>query len=189
MKIFYFFLVFFTFFLFSETKSLEIKILATVNNQTISNYDFFVEIKTQELLNNKIINEFQHKQILRQMIDELIKKVETDNNNITADKNILKIKYNEILAKYPDEVKIDNQIKQNIKFKIENSIKWNNLILTKYRTKIALNKNEIDQIIKSQNLSEEEREKITILEKNKKLSVFSKTHFNQIKKKYFVKYF
>ena len=187
MKIFYSFILIFSLFSFVETKSLEIKILATVNNQAISNYDLFIEVKSQELLNNRTINKSQYRQILKQMIDEVIRESEIKKNNISADKKAVNVKINEILSKFSDEIKLDDHIKSNIKSKIENSIKWNNLILIKFRNKIEINTSEIDQIIKSKGLNEQEKDRITMLEKNKKLQVFSKTYFNEVKKKYFVK--
>ena len=96
MKIFHFFILFFFLFSFSEIKSLEIKVLATVNNQAISNYDLFIEVKSQELLNNRIINQSQHRQILQQMIDETIRESEVKKNNIIADKKKVNVKINEI---------------------------------------------------------------------------------------------
>ena len=170
-----------------DLSSGEIRILAVINNQIISNYDLFIEIKSQELINNRAIEKSQHKQILKQMIDEKIKENEVKKNNISADKKFVDIKTNEILSQFSDETKLDNHIKSNIKSKIENSIKWNNLILTKFRNKIAINTNEIDQIIKSKDLNEQEKDRISILEKNKKLQVFSQTYFNEVKKKYFTK--
>ena len=187
MKISHFFIFFFTLFSFVETKSLEIKVLAAINNQVITNYDLFIEIKSQQLLNNRTINKFQHGQILRQMVDETIKESEVKKNNISADKKIVNNKMNEILSQFSNETKLDDQIRSNIKSKIENAIKWNNLVLIKYRNKIEINTNEIDQIIKSKDLSEQEKDRIIMLEKNKKLQVFSKTFFNETKKKYFVK--
>ena len=187
MKIFHFFLLFIILFSFEKIQGLEIKVLATVNNQTISNYDLFIEVKSQELLNNRAINKSQHRQILQQMIDETIRESEVTKNNITADKKTVNDKINEILSKFSNEIKLDDQIKSNIKSKIENSIKWNNLILIKFRNKIEINTNEIDQIIKSKDLNEQEKDRITILEKNKKLQVFSKTYFNEVKKQYFIK--
>jgi len=187
MKIFHSFIFSFILFSFVETKSLEIKLLATVNNQTISNYDLFIEVKSQELLNNRTIDKSQHRQVLQQMIDETIRKSEIKKNNISADKKVVSDKINEILSQFSDKTKLDDQIKSNIKSKVENSIKWNNLILIKFRNKIEINTNEIDQIIKSKDLNKQDKQKITILEKNKKLQVFSKTYFNEVKKKYFVK--
>lgn len=187
MKIIHSFVFFFIVFSLVETKSIEIKVLATVNNQAISNYDLFIEIKSQELLSNRAINKSQHRQILQQMIDETIRESEVKKDNITADKKTVNVKINEILSQFSNEIKLDDQIKSNIKSKIENSIKWNNLILIKFRNKIEINTNEIDQIIKSKDLSEQEKDRITMLEKNKKLQVFSKTYFNEVKKQYFIK--
>ena len=187
MKIFHSFVIFFILFSFEKIQGLEIKVLATINNQAISNYDLFIEINSQEILNNRAINKSQHRQILQRMIDEKIKESEVEKNNITADKKAVNIKINEILSQFSDEVKLDDQIRSNIKSKIENSIKWNNLILIKFRDKIEINTNEINQIIKSKNLKEQEKDRIALLEKNKKLQVFSKTYFNELKKKYFIK--
>ena len=97
MKISHFFIFFFTLFSFVETKSLEIKVLAAINNQVITNYDLFIEIKSQQLLNNRTINKSQHGQILRQMIDETIKESEVKKNNISADIKAVNDKLNEIL--------------------------------------------------------------------------------------------
>jgi hypothetical protein len=187
MKIFHFFILSFILFSFEKIQGLEIKVLATVNNKVISNYDLFIEVRSLELLNNKTVNKSQYRQILQQMIDELIKENEVKKNNISVDRKAVEIKMNEILSQFSDKTKLDDQIKSNIKSKIENSIKWNNLILIKFRNKIEVNTNEIDQIIKSKDLNEQEKDRITILEKNKKLQVFSKTYFNEVKKKYFLK--
>ena len=65
MKILYSFVLFFILFSSIDTKSFEIKALAKVNSQVISNYDLFVEIKLQELLNNRSINKSRHRQILQ----------------------------------------------------------------------------------------------------------------------------
>jgi len=187
MKIFHSFIIFFILFSFTEIKSLDIKVLATVNNQPISNYDLFIEVKSLELLNNKTINKSQHRQILQQMIDEVIKEIEIKDNNVSANKKDINLKMNEILSQFSDEIKLDDQIEHNIRSKIENSLKWNNLILMKFRNKIEINTNEIDQIIKSKNLNEQEEKQFITFERNKKLQAFSKTHFNEIKKKYFIK--
>ena len=58
----------------------------------------------------------------------------------------------------------------------------------KYSQQLYVNTDEINQIIKSKNLKEEDREKIISIEKNKKLNIYSKTFFNQIKVKYLIKY-
>ena len=187
MKIFHSFIIFFILFSSLKSKSIEIKVLATVNNQVITNYDLFIEIKSQEILNNNAINKSQHRQILQQMIAETIRESEVKKNNITADKKAVNVKINEILSQFSNKIKLDDPIRSNIKSKIENSIKWNNLILIKFRNKIEINRNEIDQIIKSKDLNEQDKDRITILEKNKKLQAFSKTYFNEVKKKYFIK--
>ena len=187
MKVFRSFIIFFILFSSVETKGFEIKAFAKVNTQVISNYDLFIEIKLQELLNNRPVNKSQHRQILQQLIDEAIKKSEVKKNNITANEKAVNVQINEILSKYSDEIKLDDQIKSSIKSKIETSMKWNNLILRKFRNKIEINTNEIEQIIKSKDLNEQEKDRIAMSEKNKKLQVFSKTYFNEVKKKYFIK--
>jgi len=187
MKSLHSFIFFFVLFSFFETKSLEIKVLASVDNQAITNYDLFVEVKTQELIDGRTINSSQHRLILQQMIDEAIKENEIKRNNIKSNNKDVNVKMNEILSQFSDKNKLDNQIKSNIKSKIENSIKWNNLILKKFRNKIEINTNEIDQIIRSKDLDGQEKEKVAILEKSKKLQVYSKTYFNEVKKKYLVK--
>ena len=49
--------------------------------------------------------------------------------------------------------------------------------------------NEIEEIMKSKNINDKNMDQITVIEKNKKLNVFSKVYFNEIKKKYFIQYY
>lgn len=183
-KVFFFFI-----FLTLNVNSAEIKILASINNQSITNYDLFYEIKLQELLNNTKINISQHNLVLQQIIEETIKKIEVNNMNIAADDKQVSERFKKILSGLPKEIEISEEIKTNIKNKIKNSIKWNNLILSKYRNKIEVNTNEIEEIMKSKNINDKNMDQITVIEKNKKLNVFSKVYFNEIKKKYFIQYY
>ena len=170
---------------FSNAK--EIRVLATVNNQSITNYDLLIEIQTIEFLNDIKISNQQHSMILQQIINNKIKEIEIQNYKLNINEELVNKNIEEIIKK--KNKTINNGIKINLKnnFKIQES--WNKLINLKYSNKLSINVNEIDQIIISKNLKEKDRNKIINIEKNKKLNIYSKTFFNEIKIKYLVKLF
>ena len=170
---------------FSNAK--EIRVLATINNQSITNYDLLIEIQTIEFLNDIKISNQQHSMILQQIVNNKIKEIEIQTYKLNINEELVNKKIEEIIKK--KNKTINNEIKINLKnnFKIQES--WNRLINLKYSNKLSINVNEIDQIIISKNLKEKDRNKIINIEKNKKLNIYSKTFFNEIKIKYLVKLF
>ena len=189
MKIFKICIIFLLIFLLEKnSKSIEIKNLASINNETITNIDLLQEIKIREILENAKITKSDHALILQQMIGDKIKKIETDYNNIKISNTLLiNQKYNQIRNTKLKEKKVSPSFKKAIIIKIENNYKWNQLISLKYKSKLAINVDEVDEIMKSKKIPEDKRDQIIKIEKSKKLNIFSKTHFNKIKKKYLVR--
>ena len=189
MKIFKISFIFLLIFLLEKnSKSIEIKNLASINNETITNIDLLQEIKIREILENAKITKSDHALILQQMIGDKIKKIETDYNNIKISNTLLiNQKYNQIRNTKLKEKKVSPSFKKAIIIKIENNYKWNQLISLKYKSKLAINVDEVDEIMKSKKIPEDKRDQIIKIEKSKKLNIFSKTHFNKIKKKYLVR--
>ena len=170
----------------TQVSTQEFRPLVTINNRIITNYDLLLEIKTLEFLNDVKINDKQQPIILQQMINEKIKEIELKNYKLSVSDTLISKKLNLSLQK--KNKLITKDIKDNIKNKIILQDKWNRLINLKYSQQLYVNTDEINQIIKSKNLKEKDREKIISIEKNKKLNIYSKTFFNQIKVKYLRKY-
>ena len=170
----------------TQVSTQEFRPLVTINNRIITNYDLLLEIKTLEFLNDVKINDKQQPIILQQMINEKIKEIELKNYKLSVSDTLISKKLNLSLQK--KNKLITKDIKDNIKNKIILQDKWNRLINLKYSQQLYVNTDEINQIIKSKNLKEKDREKIISIEKNKKLNIYSKTFFNQIKVKYLIKY-
>ena len=139
-----------------------------------------------ELLENRKIDSKEHQIILKRLINEKIQELEVNNFNINIDKKEINKLYNSQISLIKNNIK-NKEIERNLKKKIEKSMKWKNIIFNKYKNKLNININEINEIVKNKNLSEDESENIILLEKNKKFNVFSNIYFNEIKKKYYIK--
>lgn len=176
--IYFFFLILF---LPSKVHSDNFKILAIVENSIITSYDLFIEIKMLEKIKGSEIKKNQYNLILAQLINDQIKSIEISNHKLSVnlaevDKRIDKL--------VPDDqfVEIRNRLKE--KLLIEK--KWNTLINMKYKNNLKINMNEID--ILTNNKSNANKENLIKLEIQKKFNSFSESYFNEIKKKYFIKY-
>ena len=73
---------------------------------------------------------------------------------------------------------------------------WNALIAKKYSWKVNINMNEIDQKLKNTKEKTDDqrkllatKEELIMIEKNKKLSIYSNNHLEQIKKRSLIKFF
>ena len=139
-----------------------------------------------ELLENRKIDSKEHQIILKRLINEKIQELEVNKFNINIDKKEINKLYNSQISLIKNNIK-NKEIERNLKKKIEKSMKWKNIIFNKYKNKLNININEINEIVKNKNLSEDESENIILLEKNKKFNVFSNIYFNEIKKKYYIK--
>ena len=184
-KIFVFVLLFFN--LENSSNSVEIKNLASINNKSITNVDLIQEIKIMELLENIKIKKNDHSFVLQKMIRDKIKAIEIEKNKISIPEKSITNQYDFLKKNKLKEKKIPKELEKLIMLKIENTYKWNKLVNSIYSNKLAINIDEIEEIMKSQKIPENKRNQIIKIEKNKKLNTFSKTHFNKIKKKYLVK--
>jgi len=188
LRIFFFTIIIYNFsynILNAENNKFDINILAKVDNEIITSYDLFLEKKTLELLNNNKINSSQHQILLEKLINERIRYIESKKNNIKIEEKKVEEIYVSILAKIKEK-NIQTEIKKRIKEKIMIDENWKKLIFFKYGNKIEININEIEDKFKLQKLDLEKRENIINFEKNQKMNVFSKTYFNEIKRKYFI---
>tara|TARA_B100001029_G_C15039183_1_gene442344 strand:+ start:672 stop:1322 length:651 start_codon:yes stop_codon:yes gene_type:complete len=197
------------FFLFLSTEKVFSKInnsiIITVGNNPITRLDLFNEIKTIAILSNIQINESNQEKVRNLAIQSLIKKtikaneikklgIENFNRKdlenliisttkrLGTDKNGLRLMLDKNGLKYEDLIK---------KFEID--LKWNTMIFKIYQNKISLNTVEIENKINLElkNLGEgpNTKEKIELLkkrivrqEKNKKLKMFSNSHYSNLER-------
>ena len=195
-KIFLFFFLILT----AETLSKEItnKTKIQVGNEIITEHDilieknwlFFINSENKNNISANIIEEIAQ----NSLIAEKIKKLETDNFKVNADKREVDNElFNFLKTQNLSEDKVYNftksfKIKENyLREKVELEIKWKNLIRSIYSGRINVNVTEIDQQIQKNNIPLKERENIIAAEKNKILNSFLSNHLEISKKKYLIK--
>ncbi len=194
--------LFLFFFLITHSLDAEQKLtlVARVNNEIITSIDISNEIAVIRLLNKNVDpNSPSVKQAaLENAINEILKTSEIKKNNIeTSNKNRIDQQYAELLKKITQD---NPSISKNIKVKIYNKMQldyeWNALIAKKYSWKVNINMNEVDQ--KLENTKEKTgdqskllaiKEDLITIEKNKKLSIYSDNHLEQIKKRSLINLF
>ena len=185
IKIFLFFFCFIFFYnniLFSK----EIKNLVIINNSVITNFDLEKEIKLKKIIEKIEINNIVVTKILGQLINEKIQFLEVEKNNIVIGEEIIDQRLNQIL-KSNLTLGENQEIKSYIRYKIKLNLRWNKLINFKYKRMLEVNMNEINEIMLTQKLKEENKDEIIQREKNKKLNLFSRLFLNEIKKDYLIK--
>ena len=169
--------------LFSSNKFsyADIKIIAKVDNEIITNYDLINEINYLEILNPNLasLNDNQKSEIAKNsLINEIVKKKEVkkflkiENNQFTED--YLKNLYSKLDISNEEEFKIILKEKNvynlsKVKDKINIELFWNELIFLRYRDQINIDKENLT--LKVENL------------KNKKQKEFSLSEVVFIKKK------
>ena len=163
------------FILFTNANALENKIVYKVNNEIITSLDIDNEIQYLKILNPKI-NDLDKKTILEigknSIIREKIKKIEIINNNknLNIDKEYLNKLIESIYLKinlkskkeFENYLLINNLNIQFINEKISIEALWNNLIFSKFSSKLKINKENLkkeimsnkNKVAKSYNLSE-----------------------------------
>lgn len=120
------------------------------------------------------------------MIDEKIKIMELDKFKISINKNLTEKKY-KIILKENNLNEKDKNLKKYLIKKIETNQRWNKFISIKYSNKLEINMSEIDEIMNLKKIPLEKKEDFINSEKNKKLAIWSRITFNEVKKSYFVK--
>ena len=158
----YIFLI--SFFILSVSKAkIETKIIIKIGNEIVTNYDVKNEIVTllvlaDEEINQKNINQLK-KRAVNSLIDSKLMKIELSKYNI-KDNNTRVNKYLSSISSNDIEglKKKFNQNNLNFQFfleKIENQMKWQNLIYQLYSKKIRIDENlvndEINDALKNKN--------------------------------------
>jgi len=178
----------------SEIKLIKI---ASVNDKIITNIDLQKEIKLIKILNNiKSVdnNDSLNKFALDNLINEIIKEEELKKNEIDINKNILNQHHNKLIYELKNQnFDISKQIEEEIYKKILLEYKWNILISEKFKWKINININEIDEKLKNNNQDENKtislKNEMINKEKNKKLEVYSLNYLTNLKKNSLIKFF
>ena len=149
-----------------NSKADEIRVIAVVNEEIITSYDLYKEVKLIESLENRKVNNKEKINIVNKIINNRIKYLTTKDKNIKLDD--------------------DKEVKDLIFEKVRIETKWNKLILLKFRNKLEVNMNEIEEKITSKK-TKMSKDQIINIEKMNKAAILSKTYFNEIKQKFFVK--
>ncbi len=194
--------LFLFFFLITQSLDAEQKLMlvARVNNEIITSIDISNEIDVIRLLNKNVDpNSPGVKQAaLENAINEILKTSEIRKNNIeTSNKNRIDQQYAELLKKITqDNPSVSKNIKMKIYNKMQLDYEWNALIAKKYSWKVNINMNEVDQKLKNTKEKTGDQSKLLAIkedlitiEKNKKLSIYSDNHLEQIKKRSLIKFF
>lgn len=192
--------LFFFLILSAETLSKEItnKTKIQIGNEVITEHDilieknwlFFINSENKNNISANIIEEIAQ----NNLIARKIKKLETDNFKVNADKSEVDNElFNFLKTQNLSEDKVYNftknfKINENyLREIVELEIKWKNLIRGIYSGRINVNVTEIDQQIQKNNIPLKERENIIAAEKNKILNSFLSNHLEISKKKYLIK--
>jgi hypothetical protein len=179
------------------------KIIATVDKETITELDVKKEILFYRFINNiSKDKELNHDEIVKNLVNEKIKKFEVESDQF---KNYLKIDDKEInnsVYYYLQQRKVSienfNQFcKKNeilnsyLKDKIVTEMKWDQLINGLYNRNINIAISEINkqvENIKDENEKETEKNKIINKEKEESLMKYSLEFLEKSKKKYVINY-
>lgn len=179
------------------------KIIVTVDKETITELDVKKEILFYRFINNiSKDKELNHDEIVKNLVNEKIKKFEVESDQF---KNYLKIDDKEInnsVYYYLQQRKVSienfNQFcKKNeilnsyLKDKIVTEMKWDQLINGLYNRNINIAISEINkqvENIKDENEKETEKNKIINKEKEESLMKYSLEFLEKSKKKYVINY-
>ena len=200
-KIFIFIIFSFLFFN-SSSQSLTNNVIATINNDIITELDIKKEIDFIKFFNKSEIDinsEKLKREIAEILIDRKIKQIEINNAKIEISEKESEGQIyiylennkinNEILNNFFKNNQIESDYLKNI---INIDIKWNKLIRLIYENKININLTEVNEQVKKESQNNEDigkiKNQIIALEKNKILNKFSATHLDKSKKKYLIKF-
>lgn len=173
------------------------KIIASVNNNIITNIDLEKEIKIINILyKQSFLGNDKYKIALDNLINDTIKLEEINKTNLLVDEKIINENFQKILIELnKDKVDISKHLQKKIYEKIKVDYMWNFYISKKYSSKISINMNEIDDklnnIINESNPEDKinSKERLILIEKNKKLQIFSNYNLENLKKNSLIKYY
>ena len=145
------------------------------------------EIRVNQILKNKPLNDVEKSVLLKTLIEEKIKEIESDKNNIKVNKTDVNKRVTQILSSYKLDELNQDKIKKYMFNKVEINMKWNKLITILFSKKLEINMNEIEENIKNKNIDIKKKEEMIKIEKIKKINIISKTFYNEVKRKYLIK--
>ena len=87
-------------FFFCTVNANEIRSIVQVDNYSITNVDLLNEIRINEILRQKKLNDTEKKILLKNLIEEKIKKIETSKNNILVDEPKINKRVLQIMSNY-----------------------------------------------------------------------------------------
>jgi hypothetical protein len=202
-----FLLLFQTDILFGQTNN---KIIITVGKYPITYFDLFKEVKMISILSNSKINENNREEIKNLAIASLIKrKIKIGEIEKLGVKNYNKRELEQLIQNTSRRIGLDKNglrellKKNNLSFdslveKFKTDLKWNSMIFQIYKNKISLNTVEIENKInlELENLEKKNDEKkIEIIKKNiinqekdKKLQMFSNSHYSNLERTIQIKF-
>lgn len=166
--------------------------LAIINNKTITNIDILNEIQIIKILNKDFNNINFQQAAMTNLINEILQIEEIKKFNINIEENLIKKKYLEFASNLntPINEKLEKRIYEKIK--IESG--WNTLVSKKFSWNLNVNIDEIDEKIKKEDKKFKDKndeiqykEKLILLEKNKKFQVYSINYINSLKKNALIK--
>lgn len=176
-----------TTFFFCTANANEIRSIVQVDSHSITNIDLIQEIRINEILKNRPLNNSEKKVLLKNLIEEKIKEIETNKNNIRVSEALINERVSKILKNYTLDENNKNKIKKYLFNKVEINMKWNKLIAILFSKKLEINMNEIEENIINKKIDIKRKEEMIRIEKTKKINIISKTFYNKIKKKYLIK--
>ena len=178
---------------FNSANANSYKILVTIDNYPITQIDLDNEIKILSILNKKDLSDQQINIAFNNLIEEIIKKKEINNENLTINDSLINNHFFQLSKNLNLNI---SHIDKNLIFLIKEKIKidklWNDLIVKKYGWKINININEINQKLKlkyKENYSNQIKDNFVLEEKNKKLSVYSRYHLSKLKEQSMIKFY
>ena len=177
----------FTIFFFCYANANEIKTIVQVDSYSITNVDLIKEIRINQILKNKTLNDAEKRILLKKLIEEKIKEIEVIKNNINVNRSAVNKKVSQILSNYKLDGLNQDKIKKYMFKKVEINMRWNKLITILFSQKLEINMNEIEENIKNKNINIEKKEEMIQIEKTKKINIISNTFYNEIKRKYLIK--
>lgn len=171
----------------------KVQIIAKVNDDIITNVDLFKEYQLFKIFSqtNVELNNQSSKSLLKSLINHQIKKSELNKYNININKRLINDRIKLILESKSSNIGTlkDMGLYDFFFERVEIEMKWIELIKRMFRNKVNINTQEVENKIEDKNskdLSEKDYNNLIMIEKNKKMSVYNKTYFNEIKLNYLV---
>ena len=179
--------IIFSIFFFFSVEANEIKSIVQVDSYSITNVDLIKEIKINQILKNRPLNDTEKRALLKNLIEEKIKEIEVNKNNVNVDKSTVNKRVKQIISNYKLDELNQDRIKEYMFNKVEINMRWNKLITILFSRKLEINMNDIEENIKNNKINIKKKEEMIKIEKTKKINILSKTFYNEVKSKYLIK--